>query len=800
MHINYALVEGTRPPIYTAMKYWGKKPHNIWGQYIQKYCPKKGRVLDPFAGSGVSAIEAIQLKRKVLCFDLNPMTSFFIDMYTSKFNEKLFRKHFNLIEEKILGDPIYKEHFVKNFENETSTIYNYRWLSGSVDEVVLKTNSGKKIRTNATAIDKNKGETMKSIKIPYWYPEQKLPKNPSINDKFIRDIGGDNFSNLWTRRNLYILSRIFHEILSVENNDVKIQLISGLIQTLHLTSKMVVPRSTHSKRDFSGSWGRADYMVRRKSLEQNPLIIFRRSCIEKQSVISCMKDASVRIPSDLKKSFLNDKRKINKKYDINYGILDIADLSRFVEPKTIDFIITDPPYAGLVFYMDLSLVWLIWLQHFNTKYGSDPTAEITIKTGYFTREQYRLRLNNAFTQMHKVLKDDGYLVVTFHHKNIQEWNDFVNAVKQSGFRFDKVTHQYNKRTGESNVSDPYGTSGADFYIRCVKYREVDFTDDSSRLEYFILQKTIEIIAQRNEPTPYTFIVAGLIPEMIQAGYIAPSDYVNEIEKILKQHAQENEVFIIQQNSENTSGNLWWFREPAKHINYPDLPLSDRVDETVASMLRREISVKLDDVIGELYKMYPNGLTPDTRNIVNVLEKHAYRSSSYWKIKPSLLHDYTIHSNTISKICKIGKKADFIIYVGKREQSEQYDGGVLKDLSDLQTLDTIRGSYNQYQLERLEMIDIVWLSKEKNIKCIFEIENTTGFTSAIQRASNATTSVPKFMVIPNEREAELIKIQDPLFVNSFRNNNWRYLTYRDLEIISTSIRPTVHNFVSLSRSV
>ena len=28
--INYALVEEKRPPIYTSLKYWGKKPHNIW--------------------------------------------------------------------------------------------------------------------------------------------------------------------------------------------------------------------------------------------------------------------------------------------------------------------------------------------------------------------------------------------------------------------------------------------------------------------------------------------------------------------------------------------------------------------------------------------------------------------------------------------------------------------------------------------------------------------------------------------------------------------------------------------------
>ena len=796
-HINYALVEEVRPPIYSAMKYWGKKPHNIWNQYIKTYCPKNGTILDPFAGSGVSAIEAIQLKRKVLCFDLNPMTSFFIDVYTSKFNVELFEKFFKNIEEKILKSRIYQKHFTRKFKNKQSTVYNYRWLGDRIDEVVFQTNSGERMRTKATASDRRKAASMKNIRMTYWYPNKKFPKVPSINDKFIHDIGGDNFSNLWTRRNLYILSRIFKEILAVQDSNVKLQLMSGFIQTLHLTTKMVVPRSRQSMRDFSGSWGRADYMIRNKSMEQNPLIIFRRSCLERQSVVSCMKDAYKKIPQDLKKSFLNDSKKIKKRSTLNYGILDVADLTKFVKPNTIDFIITDPPYAGLVLYMDLSLVWLVWLEKFNKKYTSDLASEITIKQQYTDREQYRLRLNNAFKQMHSVLKDNGYLVVTFHHKDIQEWNDFVHAVKQSGFKFDKATHQYNRRTGESNVSDPYGTSGADFYIRCVKYTKVDFTDDTSRLDYFIIQKTIEIIAQRNEPTPYTFIVAGLIPEMIQAGYIAPSDYTNRIEQILKRNTQENGVFVVQPNLKNTSGDLWWFKDPPAHINYPNLPLTERVNETVVSILRREISVQIDDVIGELYKMYPNGLTPDTRNIVKILEKYAYRSSRYWKIKQSLLNDYTTHSNAISKICKMGRKANHVVYVGKREQSERYKNGMLKDLTDIQTLHGMSDHYDQYQIERIEMIDVVWLSGN-SITCVFEVENTTSFTMALQRASNISKDIPKFMIIPDEREVEIKKIKDPLFVKSFKSNNWRYLTYSILERAFTSAKPTIYNLKTLSR--
>jgi adenine-specific DNA methylase len=78
--IDHALVEAKRPPIYTAMKYWGKKPHNIWAEYIKQYTPENGTYLDPFAGSAISAFEAVRAGRKAIAFDLNPLTSFVIEV------------------------------------------------------------------------------------------------------------------------------------------------------------------------------------------------------------------------------------------------------------------------------------------------------------------------------------------------------------------------------------------------------------------------------------------------------------------------------------------------------------------------------------------------------------------------------------------------------------------------------------------------------------------------------------------------------------------------------------------------
>ena len=123
-HLNYALVEDSRPPMYTAMKYWGKKPHNIWREFIECYSPENGVVLDPFVGSGIAAFEGVVAKRKIIALDINPMSSFFIEVSTKKFEEKSFSEAAKSIIEAVKEDQIYKEHYTKTHNDEILTVYN----------------------------------------------------------------------------------------------------------------------------------------------------------------------------------------------------------------------------------------------------------------------------------------------------------------------------------------------------------------------------------------------------------------------------------------------------------------------------------------------------------------------------------------------------------------------------------------------------------------------------------------------------------------------------------------------------
>lgn len=60
------LVEDSRPTLYRALKYWGKKPHNIWRDLITAYTNAGDIVYDPFAGAALTFFEAIKPEESLL--------------------------------------------------------------------------------------------------------------------------------------------------------------------------------------------------------------------------------------------------------------------------------------------------------------------------------------------------------------------------------------------------------------------------------------------------------------------------------------------------------------------------------------------------------------------------------------------------------------------------------------------------------------------------------------------------------------------------------------------------------------
>jgi len=61
---------------YGSHPYFTRRPWNVVHAYIDHFSPPGGTFLDPFGGSGVTAIEALILRRKAIHVDINPLANF----------------------------------------------------------------------------------------------------------------------------------------------------------------------------------------------------------------------------------------------------------------------------------------------------------------------------------------------------------------------------------------------------------------------------------------------------------------------------------------------------------------------------------------------------------------------------------------------------------------------------------------------------------------------------------------------------------------------------------------------------
>lgn len=781
-HINYALVESTRPMMYKALKYWGKKPHNIFRKYIENYTKESEIVLDAFAGSGITPLETIQANRKAVAIDLNPISTFMIEMVAKPLNYSKFGKYYTEILEKLIKEEKEIGVFVtkcKKCGNEARVI-GVHW-DGSTPILIryecscAKSNQGKE----PDDFDKQIIKKSENIKISYWYPEDEFPKTNFF--KSVRKGIGNQYYKLWTNRTLYLTSFLYKEIENIDDEEIKDFLKFAFISMIHLASVMVSARRPKSKRPDSGSWGRPAFILPKRHMEQNPVILFQRAVEDRQGVIKAKK-SSERLLANKVKIAKNFQELTDTKKDKNLLILtiDALDLSKNIPENSIDYVITDPPYGGLIQYFSLSSLWAIWLKHNNKKFEISYEDEITIehKKDF---ERYHNLLTKALREIYKVLKPGHYLTLTFHNREINVWNSVIKAGAYSGFVFEKILYQPNKRASEAGVAMPYGSAISDYYLRFKKPEKAGVSDhqkmDKKEYERIVVKAAKDIIALRGEPTEMTFILNGIYTELFSTGRFFEGSH-DDIVNILKENIEK--VFVLIDNKGGKLGPKWWLKNPEDML-FKQVPLSDRVEKVVIDMLRGNIKVTFDEILQKLFITFPNGLTPDTKGVIEVLKEYATTTGDgRWRYKPEVNYRDTEHSEMIYYLSEIGKKAGYKVWIGSKEQGDTFKN---EKLSKYCTVPNLKLSgFSNDELRRIAMIDVLWYD-DFSVKYVFEVENSTSITSAIERASHIPEEydAKRFIVIPEERQKMLErKMCEPMFQEGYNKYKWQTIHYDALK--------------------
>ena len=106
-----------------------------------------------------------------------------------------------------------------------------------------------------------------------------------------------------------------------------------------------------------------------------------------------------------------------------------------IATKTVDIVVTDPPFFDNVHYSELADFFYVWLRRVlpNEQSMRLASTRSSQEVQHTDATLFGSRLSSVFTDCYRVLKDDGLLIFTYHHTKTEGWTALYAAIRQAGF-------------------------------------------------------------------------------------------------------------------------------------------------------------------------------------------------------------------------------------------------------------------------------------------------------------------------------------------------------------------------------
>ncbi len=174
------------------------------------------------------------------------------------------------------------------------------------------------------------------------------------------------------------------------------------------------------------------------------------------------------------------------------------DLS-FLPDGSVDAVITDPPYFDNLQYSELADFFYVWLRlglkddyaWFQPDYSSHQRELVQNERLGKTTEFFREGIQRVFAECHRVLKEDGLMVFTFHHAKTWAWAALAEALLRSGFYVAK-SHIV-RSEGKSGFHSSEGNIRYDAVLVCRKQPFPDAERNWRILRDLILEEAAECL-------------------------------------------------------------------------------------------------------------------------------------------------------------------------------------------------------------------------------------------------------------------------------------------------------------------
>ncbi|NCI77296.1 DUF1156 domain-containing protein [Acinetobacter kanungonis] len=143
-----------------------------------------------------------------------------------------------------------------------------------------------------------------------------------------------------------------------------------------------------------------------------------------------------------------------------------------IENNSLDLVITDPPFGGLLHYSELADFFYVWLRlALKDKYPEIFSPEYTPKSleavANRAREPedadgfYQRLLTQCWREANRLLKPSGILAFTFHHSEDEPWVAVLESLFEAGFYLEAT---YPIRSDETKGEGEFGSRTIEYDI------------------------------------------------------------------------------------------------------------------------------------------------------------------------------------------------------------------------------------------------------------------------------------------------------------------------------------------------
>lgn len=360
---------------YGVHPYFTRRPANVVRAYLERYSEPGDVVLDPFGGTGVTAIEAFLMGREAIQNDLNPFANF----------------------------------IARNIADTTLT--SIAPLREAFERVRTACGEG---LSHIEKDEKKAKDALKHLPLP---ENIRLPRNSDA----------EFFFEMFTPRQLAGLALIKQTIEQVSEGIVRdLLLLAWSASVAKLNKTFLSAKGRAASRGGSSIFSIYRYKLAKEFVELPIWDTFQGRFLN----VLAAKEEVLKLRY-VRESRLGGSSSLDSKKYFRTLSHDASTLDELIKPETVDYIFTDPPYGAFISYLDLSILWNHWL---GFRVTDEARKYETIVGGEkdHSEEHYKKSLGNSISTCFHLLRPGRWCSIVFQHWDTSYFATILETASESG--------------------------------------------------------------------------------------------------------------------------------------------------------------------------------------------------------------------------------------------------------------------------------------------------------------------------------------------------------------------------------